>query len=519
MSESHSPTTERVSFSNKNIMSDLREKKLAKLQALAAKKRRIDGLPHLHGFPFYPWARKFFDSTNRWNFLVGGNQISKSSTMIRKCIHWCTEPKLWPTLWRTEPQIFWYCYPSLDVTDIEVRKKWVKEFLPRNEFIDDAQYGWRLKEERGKVVGIDFNAGVSLIFKSYTQRPEHLQTGTVHAMFVDEELPVELFPELKFRLAATSGYYHTAFTATFGQDYWRQVMEDKTPERPFPDALKLTVSLWDCMKYEDGTDSFWTKERIEDEIKSCPTPKEVERRVYGKFVKTEGLRFPSFDRLKNVVRPKEPVPSNWYIYAGVDIGSGGATGHPAAIVFIAVRPDFRKARLFKHWNGKGIDTTAADVFNMFTILRGELRCAGQLYDYSSKDFYMIAARNGESFMPADKTIDTGDNTLNSLFKHQILDIDDTPENFEVIKQFENLGVDQRKSKAVDDSVDATRYAATAIPWDWSVINMAPEEKKAHHEKTEQQLRREMFFSQENSGYDLQEVFEQEIQEWNDYYEV
>ncbi len=500
-------------------MSDLKAKKLAKLQALEAKKRRMDGLPHLYGFKFYPWARQFFDSRNQWNFLVGGNQVSKSSTMIRKCIHWATDTKLWPELWRTKPTVFWYLYPSIDVADIEIRKKWVPEFLPRNEYRDDPQYGWQLKEERGKVTAIEFNSGVTLFFKAYTQNPQHLQTGTVYAHFVDEELPLDLFPEIQFRLAATSGYYHAAFTATLGQDYWRQVMEDKSKERPFPDALKITVSLWDCMYYEDGTASFWTKEKIENQIRACPTQREVERRVYGRFVKAEGLRYPSFDRLRNVKKPPGPIPSDWLVYGGVDIGSGGVTGHPAAIVFIAVRPDFRKGRLFKHWNGKGIDTTAADCFNMYRQLRGNIRCAGQVYDYSSKDFFTIAARNGESFMPADKTVDTGDNTLNSLFKHQMLDIDDIPENFEVIRQFENLGVEQKKSKAVDDSCDATRYPAVAIPWDWSVINLNPEETPQSRQKTEQETRREMFFPDEGKGQGMQEVLAEEIQEWNDYYEV
>jgi hypothetical protein len=499
-------------------MSDLKAKKLEKLRALQAQDRRKKGLPHLHGFPFYPWARTFFESRNQWNFLVGGNQISKSSSMIRKCIHWATEQELWPDLWRTKPNIFWYLYPSMDVADIEVRKKWVPEFLPRNEFKDDAKYGWDLIEERGKVVGIDFKSGITVYFKAYTQNAQVLQTGTVFAHFVDEELPIELFPELQFRLAATSGYYHAAFTATLGQDYWRQVMEDKTAQRPFPNALKLTISLYDCMYYEDGSPSFWTKEKIENQIAACPNQRVVDMRVFGKFVKAEGLRYPSFDRLKNVKKPPGPVPADWLVYGGVDLGSGGATGHPSAIVFIAVRPDFRKARLFKHWNGKGIDTTAADTFNMYVILRGKIRCVSQVYDYSSKDFFTIAARNGESFMPADKTVETGDNTLNSLFKHQILDIDDIPENFEVIRQFENLGIEQKKSKAVDDSCDATRYPAVAIPWDWSVINLTPEEKKPVQEKTDTQLRREAFVEAEDTK-GLQEVWEEEISEWNDYYEV
>lgn len=430
-----------------------RTRKIAEIELLEAKRFLHRGLPHLYAFPWYKWARDFFSSRNRFNFIVGPNQSSKSSTMIRKCIEWATNKELWPGLWRTEPTVFWYCYPSIDVADIEVRKKWVKEFLPRKDFVEKRpEYGWRLIEERGKVTAIEFESGVTVYFKAYTQRPEVLQTGTVYAMFVDEELPVELFPELKFRLAATSGYYHAAFTATLGQDFWRHTMEGRGESVPFPDAFKRQVSLYDCQYYEDGTPSFWTDKKIQEEIDSCPTQKEVERRVHGKFVKTEGLRYPSFDRLVNVKPALEVIPKEWLVYAGVDIGSGGTEyGHPAAIVFVGVSPDFRKARVFKHWNGKGIETTASDILAIFRSLRGNMRCAGQFYDYSSKDFHTIAQRAGESFSPADKTILAGDDTLNSLFKQQMLTIDDIPDNFTLVTQLENLGHSQKKTRAVDDS--------------------------------------------------------------------
>lgn len=495
---------------------DVKQKKLARLEALEAKARLQQGLPHLYGFKFYPWARKFFDSRNQFNFLVGPNQCSKSSTMIRKCIHWATADELWSSLWRNRPNIFWYLYPSMDVADIEVQKKWVPEFLPRNEFRDHPKFGWKIRTERGKVVAIDFNSGVTVLFKAYTQNVQHLQTGTVFAMFVDEELPIELYPELKFRLEAVDGYYHTAFTATLGQDFWREVIEGKGPETPFPDALKLQIGLYDCQVYEDGSPSFWTKEKIQRAIATCPNEREVQRRAFGKFVRAEGLRVPSFDRLKNVKKPNGPPPKDWLVYAGVDIGSGGADGHPAAITFLAVNPNFREARVFKHWNGKGIPTTSGDILLIFQQLRGEMRCAGQVYDFSSKDFYTLATRAGEAFMPADKTIAAGDDTVNSLFKHGIVTIDDIPENFKLISEMENLGVNQRKSKAVDDSFDSFRYVSMAVPWDWTVI-LTETPTPTERPKSEVEIRREAFFPDAESGMNL--LFEEEIAEWNDYYEV
>src|SRR6185295_15948148 len=85
------------------------------IEELKERKRR-ENLPHIYGFPWYSWAKDFFDSTNRFNFLCAANQISKSSTQIRKAIHWATEKSLWEGLWpgRNVSQ-FWYLYPTRPV--------------------------------------------------------------------------------------------------------------------------------------------------------------------------------------------------------------------------------------------------------------------------------------------------------------------------------------------------------------------------------------------------------------------
>ena len=59
----------------------------------------------------------------------------------------------------------------------------------------------------------------------------------------------------------------------------------------------------------------------------------------------EGLKYPSFQKHVNVVKPYFELieKDKWLKYAAVDVGSGGKAGHPAAIVFLAVRPDFQKA--------------------------------------------------------------------------------------------------------------------------------------------------------------------------------
>ena len=81
--------------------------KLAELEKLELQEKLRVGLPFKYRWKFYPWAREFFESRNRMTLLCAANQISKSSTQIRKAIEWATNPDLWPDLWATRPHQFW----------------------------------------------------------------------------------------------------------------------------------------------------------------------------------------------------------------------------------------------------------------------------------------------------------------------------------------------------------------------------------------------------------------------------
>jgi len=479
-------------------------------------------LPHLYSWPWYKWARAFYESRNRMNLITAANQISKSSTQIRKTIHWATEQDLWPELWDRKPLQFWYLYPTKDVATIEFKKKWIPEFLPNEDMKDHPKYGWEAEYDKKMIWACHFKSGVSVYFKTYRQDSSHLQSGTVAAVFCDEELPEELYPELRMRLAATRGYFHMVFTATLSQEFWWNAIEEKgTPQEKFKSAFKQQISMYDCMEYEDGTPSQWTKERIEEEIENCGSDNEVKRRIFGRFVKSEGLKYPSFSRTINYKKPpeKEPhPPKDWPIYTAVDYGSGGKTGHPSAIVFIAMKPDFSMGRLFKAWRGDGEETTAGDLVNIYRRMKGDLKPVAQFYDWAAKDFKLIAQRAGESFIQADKGKEYGEAALNTLFKHKMLVIDEKEKHFFLVQEFERLLQTTIKNKARDDGADATRYCIMGIPWDWSVIK--GEKPKVVQEKlpTDLEVRRQFVIGNENEK-EWNEIFDEEIEEWNEYQEI
>lgn len=483
-------------MNSKPTKAELEHIEQKKAQVLSKKREIIEGLPHLYGFPWYVWAKAFYDSVNKMNILVAANQISKSSTQIRKCVDWSTHIKKWPTLWRRTPKVFWYLYPNKDVSTIEFEKKWVPEFMPRGRFEKDPQYGWRAEYQGSpkKIYAIHWNSGVSTYFKHYSQDVKDLQTGTVDAFFGDEELPAEIFDELMMRLAASDGYAHFVFTATLNQAMWRRAFT-KGPDELFKDAFKQQVSMYDCFHYMDGSPSIWNLERVRQVEARCQSQTEIDRRVRGLFVTEEGRKFPTYEPSRHLIRPI-PVPHDWKFYAACDIGSGGTNNHPAAIVFVAVRGDFRLGYVFKGWRGDGIETTSGDILDKYRELKGAIPVSQQIYDGAAKDFGTISVRQGEPFLRADKSHSIGEDIVNTLFKNDMLFIFETEELGKLGTELSTLMKATPKNHAKDDLCDALRYVLVAIPWDWSALSgsLSEEEIAQKYAKplTEQELQEREF---------------------------
>jgi phage terminase large subunit-like protein len=492
---------------------------IKEIKELEEKIRLQEGLPFLHGWPWYTWAWEYFHSTNKINFLVAANQVSKSSTNIRKCIDWATNKEKWPLLWRRTPKQFWYMYPSSKVLEAEWTTKW-SQFLPGGEYKDSQIYGWKEEKSHGGISAVHFKSGVHLYFKTYAQKASDLQAGSVDALFLDEECPVELWDELANRTNATDGYIHMVFTATLGQEMWRKTMEPREDEQElFPTAAKWCVSLYDSMKYMDGTRSQWSEKRIQEIKNKCKSHAEFLKRVMGRFVVSGGRKYESFDATKHMKAPFE-IPYDWLIYEGVDIGSGGEEGHPSAICFVAVRPDYKKGVAFRGWRGDGIVTTAGDTFQKHLELKKTINrpIVLQAYDYASKDFYTIAQRAGESFVQAEKSHEIGEGIINTLFKNDMLVVFDDEEMSKLGGELATLQEKTSKKKAKDDFIDAFRYAVAQIPWQFEVLLSGDmSEPPVQEELTDAQREihdRRGFVSSEPID---EQGFNAEFEEWNEAY--
>lgn len=489
-----------------------------------------EGIPFLYGWPWYKWAREFYESHDKICLLTAANQISKSSTQIRKCLNWATDQELWKELWIRKPTQFWYLYPTGGQVAAEWATKW-PQFLPSGRYKTDETYGWELIGSEKKPTGIKFNSGVYIFFKTYGQNVAALQTGSCDAIFCDEELPEDLYSELKFRTAATDGYFNMVFTATMGQEFWRLTMEPGEEEdEKFPDAHKQTVSLYDAMFYEDGTPSPWTKARIKRMEDQCPTDNEILKRIHGKFlVSTDDKKYPSFD-IKRHIKKAHPIPKHWQTYSAVDLGSGGSNRdssgrkkvpHFPSICFVAVSPDYRSGRVFKGWLGDdGKKYTAGDVFLKWRELADGLVIVRNFYDWGSSDFGEIARRNGVPFEKAEKGHDIGEQYINTLFKNDMMFIYDEPELAKLPRELARLKKATLKKNAVDNFADSFRYAVTKVPWDWIAITGAGIEPEETLEKPMNDMQRQI--AERRKEFDgnqerEQQRIEEEFRECNESY--
>lgn len=496
-----------------NIIDPELEKKLKVVEALERKKQLQRCLPHLYGFKLYKWQHDFIESSERVNLLCASNQIGKSSCNKIKEIKIATNPECWPKFFPVRtPKVFWYLLPTKDLITTEYKSKWVPEFLPREEFKDHPQYGWEEEWRNRHLWAIHYKTGISCYMHTYEQDVHHLQAGTVDAMFVDEEVPWELMPELLMRMTAVNGMFNAVMTPTRGQDQWRRAFEIRGEGEVFQGAFKQQVTMFDCKYHMDGTASRWTDERINRVINQLGTQQEIDLRVYGKFVAQEGLMVPAFDRSRHVKPPLGTPMHDWLWYSGVDIGSGGS-GHPPAIVFVAVRPDYQYARIEVVWKGdKKRNYTATDILDKYVELRGGKVMAGEYYDFASAEFGIVAQRAGEGFQKAEKGHDIGFTTLNAVFKNDMLHLTMTDWSDLLLVQLITIRHDHsKKSRHEDDLIDALRYAVSKIPFNFENVTGIRTIKLPRKVETPDEERRRMARYQEPEITSI----EDEISAWNE----
>jgi phage terminase large subunit-like protein len=415
----------------------------------------------------YPWQQEFLKTRERLAFVTAANQIGKSSAQILKVLNLSWRPELWPIYFgKKTPRLFIYLYPDKDTATDEFLTKW-KPYMTTDP--DDPQYGYKAEFDQKKIKRIVFTTGVTLTFKFYSQSASNLQANTADLVAMDEECPQAIWDELMVRTQSTrmagSGLVSMVFTATLGQAYLFDTMERRgTPQEKFKNAFKNQISLYDCLTFADGSPNpNLTVKKIEEEIiPTYSSQNEIDKRVFGRFVKDSGLLFYFNEDLNTEPYDWEMV-KDWMFFTGVDFGSGGQWGHSSAISLVAIDPSWSQVRLVKSYHSQKLRMTQGDLLETFKK-RFRKYNATNYFDGAAVDFGQLADREAVPFLPAEKSHEIGVGLLNSLFKTGQLKIftgHEAGDNQIIVQELMQVDSDTPKKNRVDDGADSLRYAIAA----------------------------------------------------------
>lgn len=497
-------------------------------ELIKRKKHLAESLPHLYGFSLYQHQQDLLNCRKEFMFNCSANQVGKSMGILLKLVTTALDQDLWKELWHKNPRSFWYFLPSQKLHN-EMVLKW-EDVLPKNEFQNDPYYGWEW-DKRGKdTVGIVFKNGLRIFFKSYSMDVHKaMQSASVDFVAFDEEPPSEYVSEVITRTQAIrpsakqleignafGGYKLFSFTATRSQPYFRDIFEGKGEQERFPVATMSNVwknhtTLYDCQQFVDGTPTIYTDKKIQSIIESCPTDRDVQIRVFGRFMASDGLLFKSFNEKVNTVDKKPIISSSWNFYAGLDYGSSGHGGHESSISIVAVSPNYTQAVLYDCWVSKKETMTADGLVRKFIEMTRNIDITQAYYDWACPDIATFAQSYGLTMLKANKKQD-GYITLNSLFQNKMLKIPmDVDDAVYLVKELLTLTEGQSKRNRQDDLADSLRYAISSIPWDFANPNNVVEElKELEYKGRYDRMGRKLH--KQRTGYEYED---EEMDFWNE----
>lgn len=173
----------------------------------------------------------------------------------------------------------------------------------------------------------------SLAFKSYEQGRAKWQSETIHALWLDEEPPEDIYTEALARITATKGFVFTTFTPLMGMtEVARRFFME-----PSPDRLLVQMSIEDALHIDEAE-----RARI---IEGYPEH-EREARTKGIPALGSGRVYPVSESVISV--EPIPIPAHWPRICGIDFG----WDHPTAVVWLAWDRDSDTVYLYDCYRAK-----------------------------------------------------------------------------------------------------------------------------------------------------------------------
>lgn len=216
---------------------------------------------------------------------------------------------------------------------------WGTGFIPYDAIVDRSR-SMGVADALDTVIVRHVAGGNStLLLKSYAQGRKRWQANTVHAVWTDEEPPLDIYTEALTRTNATGGMVMVTFTPLLGMSAvvmrFLQPSEDDLGQKDRA-VIQMTI---------DDAEHYTPAER--ERIKASYPEHEREARTMGIPIMGSGLVFPVSE--SSITCDPFEIPPHWFQIGGMDFGYD----HPFGAARLAwdkdkdiiyVTADFRQAK-------------------------------------------------------------------------------------------------------------------------------------------------------------------------------
>ena len=320
--------------------------------------------------------------------LFGGNRSGKSEAGGREIVT-CIEGQ--------PRRVAWACGVSYGAIGEYIAPKIFKYLTMPGEI------AW-MDKKKGIPSMIRLQNQSQIYFKSYDQGREKFQGAACDMIWLDEEPPEDIYDECLIRTVDRAGKLLITMTPLKGLTW-------------IYDRIYLSTAELDLIQH-------WTISMQEnkflppaerEKMLALYSQDEIEKRVYGRFMKLEGAVWKEFDLSRNVV-PRFPIPRSWRKIRTIDFGYT----NPFCCLWIAMNPTGELYVYQEHYQaGMLLKDHAAIILrrdkeglNDESLDRG---IEATVADHDAQDRRELE-EYGIFTLPAQKSVVTGIQTVNRAFK-------------------------------------------------------------------------------------------------------
>jgi phage terminase large subunit-like protein len=302
-----------------NVAGNLQGEALRHVSEWAAERERIlREDPLNHGFPPHAGQLRVHESTKDEVLVIGANRSGKSTTGIREVLWRATMTHPYK---KTRPcDVIWCGFKDFGFY-IRITKRLFEEWVPKGRLIQyhESEKWARVKRSDGGVC--------TLYFLSYESGRMAWQGGAVDFMWLDEELPQEVYHEATARLIDRRGQLVLTQTPVSGLGwlYEEIYIPAITGMRPNTEVVQIPLAKRDpTAELEVGEIlvPHLTREQVLRLARAAKTPEDRAIRVFGEFRGRSGGVYKEFDTDVHVV-PSFKVPRYYEVWGGCDPGYHG----------------------------------------------------------------------------------------------------------------------------------------------------------------------------------------------------